>query len=156
MKHALVCLAVFLAVSLGLGGTRDTLRASEDEHLQGEAQHDEDHHGDEHAHEGADKKYSGKIGEYEIVVMQHGDITPQGQAHFDIVLSSHPTAPKAIRIWIGDGSAKGSVKSRAGKGHSPGQYHALVEVPDELPKESKLWIEIQGSDAKQKGAFELK
>jgi hypothetical protein len=160
MKHALVYLAVVLAVFLFPAAKGDAPRASEEKHLQGDAHHDEDDHegdhGDEHGHEGGDTRYSGKIGDYEISIMQHGDIAPHGEAHFDIVLSSHPKAPKAIRLWIGDRSARGSVKSRAGKGHSPGEYHALVEVPDELSEGSKLWVEIQGSGSKKKGAFELK
>ena len=166
MKHTLVYLAVVLAVFLFPAAKGDAPRASEEKHLHDDAHHDEDGHEDahhdedghedEHGHEGGDTRYSGKIGEYEISIMQHGEIAPHGEAHFDIVLSSHPKAPKAIRVWIGDRSASGSVKSRAGKGHSPGEYHALVEVPDELSEGSKLWVEIQGSGSKKRGAFELK
>jgi hypothetical protein len=156
MKQALVYLAVLLAIFLFPAIKGDTLRASEDKHLHGDSHHDEDDHGDEHGHEGGDKKYSGKIGDYMISIMQHGDIVPQGEAHFDIVLSGHKKAPRAIRVWIGDRSASRSVKSRAGRGHSPGEYHAMVEVPDEMETGSKLWVEIQGSGSKKKRAFELK
>ena len=155
MKQALVYLAVLFAVFLFPGVQGDTLQASEDEHFHSDAHHEEDDHGDEHGHEGGDTRYKGKIGDYEISIVQHGEIVPQGEAHFDIALTGHPKAPRAIRLWIGDRSASRSVKSRAGKGHSPGEYHALVEVPDELPEGSQLWVEIQGSGSRKRGAFDL-
>ena len=92
----------------------------------------------------------------ELSIMQHGEISAGGKAHLDIALSGPAKAPKALRLWVGNKSAKGSMKARAGKGHSPGEYHVEVEVPEKMPENSKLWVEIQDSDGRKKSSFDLK
>jgi len=151
MKKAIVYLAMVLAAFLFTFNNALVLHSAEEEH------HDDAHHeGEGHDHEGHDQMYGGKIGNYEVSVIQHGEISAGGEAHLDIVLSGPAKAPKALRLWFGVKSAKGSMKAKAGKGHSPGEYHVEVEIPEEMPENSKLWVEIQDSDGRKKGGLDLK
>ena len=152
MKKAIIYLTVILAAFLFNINNAHIIHSAEEEH-----HHDDAHHGGEgHDHDADDKVYVGNIGNYEVSIRQHGEISAGGEAHLDIVLSGPAKAPKALRLWVGVKSAKGSMKARAGKGHSPGEYHVEVEVPEKMPENSRLWVEIQDSGGRKKGGFDLK
>lgn len=63
----------------------------------------------------------------------------------DLTLTPAATKPKAVRLWVGAASAKGSVKVKA-EPEAPGAYCVGVEVPDPIPAEAKLWIAIEAED----------
>jgi hypothetical protein len=153
MKKTIIYTAIAAAALMFTANNALILHSAEEEQ-----HHDDAHHeGEEgHDHEAHDKMYGGKIGNYEVSIKQHGEISAGGEAHLDIVLSGSKKAPKALRLWVGVKSAKGSMKARAGKGHSPGEYHVEVEVPEKIPENSKLWVEIHDSAGRKKGGFDLK
>lgn len=60
-----------------------------------------------------------------------------------------------VRLWIGTADAKGSLKAKADL--EDGHWHTHVEIPDPLPAESKLWVEIEKTGAeKHVTSFDLK
>jgi len=156
MKKAIVYLTIILAAFLFNVNNAHIIHSAEEEHHDDADHEGEEHEGEGHDHEADDKTYGGKIGNYEVSISQHGEISAGGKAHLDIALSGPAKAPKALRLWVGNKSAKGSMKAKAGKGHSPGEYHVEVEVPEKMPENSKLWIEIQDSGGREKGGFDLK
>ncbi len=164
MKKAIIYMAIILTAFLfNVNNAHIIYSAEEEQHHddadhEGEGHHDDDadHEGEGHDHDADDKTYGGKVGNYEVSIKLHGEISAGGKAHLDIALSGPAKAPKAVRLWVGNKSAKGSMKARAGKGHSPGEYHVEVEVPEKMPENSKLWIQIQDSSGRTKGGFDLK
>ena len=68
-----------------------------------------------------------------------------------IQISGTPTA--AIRVWVGDESGVGSIKTRV---HSHGaRSHARPQAPSSLPENSALWIEVQLADGTSETGFLL-
>ncbi len=76
-----------------------------------------------------------------------GDLKPGGDAPIDIWLNGGVGDAAAVRFWIGTEDAQGSVKAKADV--EAGHWHAHAEVPDPLPVESKLWVEIEAKDGKK-------
>lgn len=64
-----------------------------------------------------------------------------------------------VRFWVGTEDAKGAVKM---KGEieipeQPNHYHAHAPIPDPIPADAKLWVEVTGADGKTESAsFDLK
>jgi hypothetical protein len=89
-------------------------------------------------------------------------IKPGAETHIDIVLSNpagQSTKTAAVRVWIGTEDAKGSVKSKAEieDPKEPGRLHAHADVPDPIPTDSKLWVEIENeTGGRSVGSFPLK
>lgn len=70
-----------------------------------------------------------------------GEIKPGGDAPIDIWLNGGLGDAAAVRFWIGTEDAKNSVKAKADV--EAGHWHTHAEVPQPLPAESKLWVEIE-------------
>ena len=69
-----------------------------------------------------------------------GDIAPNSELHVDVIQTAGPTLD-AIRLWVGDKSGVGSLKSKA-DAHDR-HFHGHVEAPLTLSMDSALWIEAQ-------------
>jgi hypothetical protein len=67
-----------------------------------------------------------------IEVSRDGEITAGKTIELHVALTTDKLAPKAVRLWIGMDSGKGSVKAKADMHGNHG--HAQVEVPDPLPE----------------------
>lgn len=93
------------------------------------------------------------IGSYSVASKQIGEVAPGSTATFEIYLSGRSEPPKAVRAWVGDESAKGSVKAKAVK--TPDYFDADVEVPEPLPERSALWVEVETDAGKEKSSFEI-
>ena len=133
-----------LAIALlltGCGGGDSHDDHDHEEHAEDGSQGGED--GDEHDHGPGEE-----LGEIEIAgsvlhVSLGGEPGPNVTLHIDIEVESGPT-PAAIRVWVGDESATGSIKAKAMG--SNGDYHADATCPAELTEDDALWIEIEPTD----------
>jgi hypothetical protein len=84
-----------------------------------------------------------------------GQIKPGEDAPIDIWLDGGLGNAAAVRFWIGTQDAKGSIKAKAAV--EDGHWHTHGEVPDPIPADSKLWVEIEGKDGKNTVvSFDLK
>lgn len=64
--------------------------------------------------------------------------------HVTVDLPAGTAAPKAIRVWVGIESGRGSEKAKAEvEAAHPGGYEAHVDVPAPLPEGSKLWVSLE-------------
>ena len=72
----------------------------------------------------------------------------------EIILTTKGALPKTpVRGWIGIETGKGSTK---GKAHDEdGGLCIHAEVPNPLPAEAKVWVEIDGDGGKVKAALGL-
>jgi hypothetical protein len=120
----------------------------------------------DHDHKHDDKK---KDGEKHDHGEEHklGEITLNGTA-FTVSLIGHVKAgeevevklmttgalPKGtVRAWIGAESGKGSAK---GKAHDEdGGLCVHAEVPNPVPADAKVWVELDGGDGKAKAGLGL-
>jgi len=76
-------------------------------------------------------------------VLVKGSIAPNAVLDISIVQTSG-TPVAAIRVWIGDASGVGSVKTKA---HSHGaSSHVHAKAPATLSADAALWIEVQNAD----------
>ncbi len=76
-------------------------------------------------------------------------------AYFEVLLATGSVEPVAIRAWVGVESADGSVKTKADKSATGYQIH--TELPNPMPRNSMLWVEVQPANGKKaKAAFALK
>lgn len=73
-----------------------------------------------------------------------GLATPGKEVKVELHITPAAPAPKAVRVWIGSESGRGSAKTRAAGevGHASG-YEALVVVPSPLPDGSRIWISLE-------------
>jgi hypothetical protein len=119
--------------------------------------HEEHSEGDGHDHAEKDEHDHGDgevLGEIEIAgsvfdVSASGEPGPNVTLHIDIELESGPT-PAAIRAWVGNESATGSIKSKAIG--SDGDYHIDATCPAELAEDAALWIEVESADGTKTAA----
>lgn len=101
---------------------------------------------DEHKHDHGKVTEVGEvtIGTNKVDVEMAGAATPGKEAHIELHLTPPTPAPKAIRVWIGIESGRGSEKAKAeGEADHPGGYEAHVDVPNPLPEGSKIWVSIE-------------
>lgn len=114
---------------------------------------DHDHKGG-HGHGPRTELGSQAAGGMTIAAAREGDVTPGGEATFDISLTGG-AKPAAVRVWVGTQDGKGSVK---GKAEAEGDgWHAHAEVPKPLPAGSKLWVEVEtAAGEKHVVGFDLK
>ena len=127
---------------------------------EGHEGHDHDH--DDHDHADGDHDGHGTgvdlgsvvVGATTLRVSMGGSVEASAVLHFDIEVVDGPE-PAAVRIWIGDESGTGALKSKAmGSG---GNYHADAEVPSEVTPEAALWVEVEASDgSRSSGSLTLK
>ena len=122
--------------------------------------HDKDH---EHAHDGPKHDLGKKaVAGYVVSVTQIGDAVTAGKAStFEIKVNPKDAAagaaqPTAVRAWVGNEKAQGSVKAKA-PWHEKGKfYDADLEVPAKLPDGSKLWVEVETDAGKHRASFDYK
>jgi hypothetical protein len=93
------------------------------------------------------------VGDYLVSVIVIGEVEAGGQVNFDIKLVDAKSDPKALRMWIGDADAKGSEKAAGKKGTVT--YAGQVNVPQPLPADAKLWVELETDRGTKVGSFEL-
>ncbi len=82
---------------------------------------------------------------FEMEVIQDGQVVAGKEATFEIKIKGDKE-PRAVRVWIGIESARGSRKGKAHKHDDKMEVHA--DVPDPMPEGSKLWIEVEQEDKK--------
>ena len=112
----------------------------------------EDHAGHAHApgahghdHGAATALGAVTVGAHQITVALAGAAVAGKECHVELKLTPAQPVPKAVRVWIGNENARGSVKSKA-TAEAPGMFDAQVEVPNPLPEGSRLWISIDPQD----------
>jgi len=106
-----------------------------------------------HSHEGEPHALgTADAGGVEVFVTRIGDLTPGGETLFELEIEDDPGIV-AVRIWVGDESGRGSLKSLAGR-DGPGRYHAHVELDDTLPEGSRVWIEVETEEGTETGSVE--
>ncbi len=117
--------------------------------------HDHDDGDHDHAHS-ADQKHelgTATIGAYNVSATRYGQPAPGKEIEVDL-RAAGSTAPTALRLWIGTQDARGSLKAKAEP--EADHHHAHVEVPDPLPPDARLWVEIEtGSGPPAVGSFAL-
>jgi hypothetical protein len=116
---------------------------------------DDHDHKDGHGHGPKTDLGTQSAGGMTIAAAREGDVTPGGEASFDITVTGGPGKLAAVRVWVGAQDGKGSVK---GKAEAEGDgWHAHAEVPKPLPAGSKLWVEVETTTGqKHIAGFELK
>ena len=92
-----------------------------------------------------------KIGNYTVSVILIGEAEAGKEAELDIKLIDAKEEPKALRAWIG--KEDGADKAIATKKKTT--YDADVKVPSPLPKDAKVWIEIETAAGTEKGSFAI-
>jgi ABC-type Zn2+ transport system substrate-binding protein/surface adhesin len=113
--------------------------------------------GDGHEHSNAIKLGMASAGPFTLrAARDDGPLSPGGEAAIDVWVSGGDAA--VVRLWIGDESARGSIRARA-EIESPGSsdhWHAHVEIPQSLLPDGRLWVEIETPDgARHVASFEL-
>lgn len=77
-----------------------------------------------------------------------------GELAVEVIPEKGQKSPKAVRSWVGNSTARGSVKAKGEKEESA--FHLHVEVPKKLMEEYQLWIEVEPAEGKkEKAAFDL-
>ena len=108
-----------------------------------------DHAGHDHSgHNHGPLTLLGKqtLGGTEFMVGGAGQPQAGGQWHVAIALAPGAPAPKAIRLWVGNDTGRGSEKAKASAdAHHPGMYATHVAVPTPLPADSKLWVSFENA-----------
>ncbi len=75
-----------------------------------------------------------------LVATQDAPVKPGGEGAFDVVITGGK--PKAVRFWVGNQDAKGSIKAKAEE-ETINNWHTHAEVPAPLPAGSKFWVEVE-------------
>ncbi|MFM1919781.1 MAG: hypothetical protein RLZZ303_1415 [Candidatus Hydrogenedentota bacterium] len=89
------------------------------------------------------------IGPYAVQPMFEEEIK---DGHFNIDVKGAEV--KAVRIWVGPEDASGVMVAKTEPEH--GYHHGHVEMPDPIPADAQLWIEIEAPDGTlHKGATPL-
>ena len=141
-----------VAIAIAADSARHFADAEKYQHKDGEKPKDGEHEGE---HKGAKKDLrKQKVGAYEVQVTQVGEVKAGEEAIF-IITPKGEAEPKAVRAWVGVESGKGSIKTKAER-EKEGKWHAHHTVSKPLPTDSKLWIELETANGKQKGSFDLK
>lgn len=136
--------STFLALLVAAGGGL----AAADEHA-GHA------HGHGNAHGQATALGKATIGTVAVQAAIAGTIAPGADLHVELNVTPAQPAPKAVRLWIGLDSGRGSARAKA-EAEGGGAYHAHVEVPNPLPEGSSLWISVEPAEgAAAKGSLPL-
>ena len=161
MQRTTILLTILSIAGLSVLGCDQQQQPAQD--TAAPAAHD---HGDadDHDHEGGSdggvhggpkhELGSNDVGPHSMSVTQVGDVEAGGPATFEIVLDDEAANPETVRAWVGNEQAIGSVKVRSvDRGEF---FDADLEVPDPMPEDSRLWVEIQGDDGQRHtGSFEL-
>lgn len=110
--------------------------------------HKDDAHGG-HEH-GGPASPLGKvdIGGFTVAVDQMGAAKAGGEGDFHLKVTGGTGKVKSVRTWIGTEDAKGSSKTLA-KAEGEGSFDASADIPDPIPADGKLWIEIETDGGKK-------
>ncbi len=98
-----------------------------------------------------------KIGEWTVRASRDkAEIKPGGEASIDVwVNGGKGEGVTSVRLWIGTADAKGSIKAKADI--ESDKWHSHTEVPNPMPEDAKLWVEIESAKGeKLPGSFDLK
>ena len=118
--------------------------------------HDHDHpkgaKGDAHEGEKHDLGTQ-QAGSYTLKATRIGEMKSGGEAVFEIAVSGGTSKPTALRAWVGTETGAGSAKAKGEAGEN--DYDVHIEVPDPLPANSKLWVELEVPAGRQKASFNL-
>lgn len=119
------------------------------------AGHDHDHeHADGHDHGATTQLGTAEAGGFSVKASRDGELKAGGDAPVDVWITGGTGKPIAVRFWIGTQDAKGSIKAKAEL--EKDNWHTHVEVPDPLPADAKLWVEIEAEGgAKSTASFGL-
>ena len=167
MKTRITLLAAVTAAALAFGCDRDdegkkpdakgesgtnTAKADNGGEKAGEkGTKDDDHHGHTHSGERHDLG-EGTAGDYKLRVAQVGHVEAGEEVAFEITLDGGGDAePKAVRAWLGTEEREGSAVALATK--QTAFYDADIEVPADLPANSKLWVEVETDLGKHTASF---
>jgi len=164
--------ALMLALALpGCGGGKDKDKDHKDHDHKDHSHKDHDHkdeakdhkdeakdHKDEAPHDGP-KKTLGKadIGGFVVEVTLIGEVKAGAEAAVDVTLTAETgkttAEPQAVRAWVGAESGESKAKlDKEGK-----DYHGHIDVPNPIPADSQLWIEVQDAEGKKSAkGFSLK
>lgn len=104
--------------------------------------HDHDH--GHHGHGTMTELGSLVLGPVSVKIAGAGAPVIGQEWHVTVELPAGSAAPKAIRVWVGVESGRGSEKAKArGEADHPGAYEAHVDVPAPLPEGSQLWVSLE-------------
>ncbi|MCG3129893.1 MAG: hypothetical protein FLDDKLPJ_00631 [Phycisphaerae bacterium] len=70
-----------------------------------------------------------------------GELKPGGEAAVDVWIDGGIGSAVAVRFWIGVADGAGSVKAKAGVEGE--HWHHHLEIPDPMPEDAQLWVEIE-------------
>lgn len=101
---------------------------------------------DEHKHEHGDMTAVGNVTLGTVVATVEGAGLPVAgkEWHVTVDLPAGTVAPKAIRVWVGIESGRGSEKSKAEpEAAHPGGHETHVKIPEPIPEGSKLWVSLE-------------
>jgi hypothetical protein len=143
MRHLIPALSLSLAVALVAAPL-----------VSAPALYAEDKKKEEHKHDHANEKALGEVtlNSAAFTVLLAGHV--KAGEEVEIILKPKGAAPKGtLRGWIGIESAKGSAK---GKAHDhDGELCIHAEVPETIPADAKLWVELDGEGGKVKASLPL-
>ena len=141
LKLMLVPVFAIALMLTGCGDSHEGHDHGNEAHAEGDGHDHGAESGDTHGteHELGAIEVAGSI----LHVSVGGEPSPNVTLHLDIELKSGPT-PVAIRVWVGNETAAGSIKGKAIG--SDGDYHADATCPAELTDDAALWIEIESAD----------
>lgn len=92
---------------------------------------------------------------FALRVFQLGAPTPGEEGDFDVEAAA--TGGKlsgTLRGWIGEESGKGSRKTRF-HAETATRMHGHPEVPDPLPPDARLWLEVEAGGTVERASFAL-
>lgn len=105
---------------------------------------------------------SATIGPFNVVATRdQGQVVAGKDAPIDLTVTpadGSTAKVAAVRFWIGAQDARVSVKARAEVENpaEPNRWHTHAEVPNPLPEDTRLWVEIEDdAGALSVGSFDL-
>ena len=155
----IACLLLLTAVGCGdtepaqNGPTKPPANAAVEQHTDGDEQAGEEHAGDEHGHGDEEQHAFGPVdvGSVQVRGIIYGDVKPGTTVPVDVIVDAD--ASPAIRLWVGIESAAGSMRIRARQ--LEGRQHGDVPVPDPLPADARLWVEVDTAGQRTAHSFDL-
>ncbi len=159
MMKMLATIVCFLSLAAFVGCTKDASTDKADDHAH---DHDDHDHGDEMAggdHGPMIELGASTLGDWSVRASRdQGDLAPGGEAAIDAWITGGTGTIVAVRFWIGTEDAAGSIKARAeieNPAH-PNHWHTHVELPDPLPADARVWVEVElEGGAKSAASFPL-
>lgn len=82
-----------------------------------------------------------------LAVAIAGEVAPGAELHVELDVTEGAT-PVAVRLWAGQESGVGSLRAKADADGA--HFHAHVEIPSDVSKDARLWIEVEAADGKRR------